>query len=172
MPSTPHEEPILGATFAPLALDSGTLIREASEQMASQARRELLLFGHTLDPDLYNRRAFVSAVKRLALSRPHLPVRILTFDPQRSGRHGHRLIEMARQLTSRIAIRRVTLEDQERLDAFLIADERGYIRRRLADTMNAICDFNAPGEARRLKAEFEQIWTRADADPELRRLFI
>lgn len=165
------DEPILGTTKGPCPLESTSEIMEASCKMADQARRELLMLGRTLDPALYDQRAFLASVQRLALSRPQIAVRVLTGDPKGAGRK-HRLIELSRRLTSRIEIRCVSAEDQGRLDAFLVADECGYISRRLADHMEAVCDFDDPGEARRLKADFDEVWNRADSDPDLRRLFI
>lgn len=172
MRSSRNDEPVLGVTPGSLSLENTQEIRDTGCSMASQTRRELLLFGQTLDAELYDHRAFLAPLQRLALSHPHLPVRVLTADPRRTARNEHRLIDLARTLTSRIEIRRICTEDQERVDAFLVADECGYITRRLADTMVAMCDFHAPGEARRLKAEFDQIWSRATSDPNLRRLFI
>lgn len=166
------EDPVLGASSGPLTVDRRALVREAGVRMASQARRELLLFSRALDPDLYDQAPFLSAVQGLALARPGLSVRVLLFDPRSASQGGHRLIELARRLTSRIAIRCVGADDQDRPDAFLIADERGYIHRRLAATMEAVVDFNNPSEARRLRSAFEQIWERSDVAPELSRLYL
>ncbi len=54
-----QDELTLGATSGPLLLERRHLIRQASRRMADQARRELLLFGRTLDPDLYDQRSFL-----------------------------------------------------------------------------------------------------------------
>ena len=108
----------------------------------------------------------------LALARPGVCVRVLLFDPRAATQSGHRLIELARRLTSRIAIRRVADEDQERLDAFLIVDETGYVHRRLAERLEAIADYADPPAARRLRQDFERLWEHGSVDSELRQLFI
>ncbi|NEX18989.1 hypothetical protein G3480_01435 [Thiorhodococcus mannitoliphagus] len=167
---TDDENPQLGTSRGSIELDRIAAIRDISALLASQARRELLVFGRTLESNIYDQEAFLDAVRQLALARPVLSVRILVFDPRDAATSGHRLVELARRLTSRIAIRRVDDDDRERLDAFLIADERGFIRRRLAETMEAVADFNAPLEARRLRSEFNLLWERGATDPELRRL--
>lgn len=165
-----QDDPMLGASSGLLRLDRRDLIREASLRMADQACRELLVFGPTLDPDLYDQSPFLSAVRQLALARPVLSVRILIFDARQASLSGHRLIELARRLTSRIAIRCADEDDQDRLDAFLIADECGYIHRQMAASLEAVADFNNPGEARRLRAAFNSIWERGASPLELRRL--
>jgi hypothetical protein len=61
---------------------------------------------------------------------------------------------------------------RERPDAFLIAECQGYCLRRLADRPEALVDYVAPGDASRMRAEFEQIWEQSDVDTELRRLYL
>ncbi|NEV62671.1 hypothetical protein [Thiorhodococcus minor] len=169
----PDDEDLqLGVSKGPIALDRIAAIRDFSTLMASQARRELLIFGRTLESRLYDQQPFIEAVRRLALARPALSTRILLFDPREAAESGHRLVDLARHLTSRIAIRRVDDDDRDRLDAFLVADERGYVRRRLADTMEAVADFSNPLEARQLRVAFNELWERGTPDAELRRLFI
>ena len=147
-------------------------IRELSQRLVEQARRELLIFTSDLDPDYYDQAPFVEAVRRLALGSPHQPVRVLLRDPRAVALKGHRLIALARQLTSRIAIRRLGEDFKDRQDAFLIADGRGYCLRRLADAAEAVADPDGASQARLLRAEFEQMWEHGDVDSELRRLHL
>jgi hypothetical protein len=156
----------------PQGLTGRAAIRDACHRLAQGARRELLIFSRDLDPDLYDRAPFLEEVQRIALATPHLPVRALAFEPRAAVLAGHRLIELARRLPSRIAIRRVAEDFRDRLDAFLIADGRGYCLRRQADRPEALVDYAAPAEARRLRAEFEQIWEQSESDTELRRLYL
>ncbi|MBK1718668.1 hypothetical protein [Thiocystis violacea] len=173
MPEYDHrEQPTLGHTKGLITLEGRKDIAEASADMAEQAARELLILSPSLEPALYDREPFPRAVRRLALARANLPVRVLVLDPRAASQTGHRLIELARRLTSRIAIQRLDEDDQARPDAFLVADGRGYIHRRLAANMEAVASFNDPLEARRLRGEFERLWERSRVDSELRRLFI
>lgn len=167
-----QETPLLGVSKGDIRLDSTQAIGDISAEMARQTRRELLLFERQLDARVYDQQPFLDAIRRLALRRPDLSVRILIFDPRESAGCAHRLVDLARHLTSRIAIRCVDEQDRDRLDAFLIADERGYVHRRLADTLDTIANFHDPLAARRLRNAFDQIWERSSTDTELRRLFI
>jgi hypothetical protein len=157
---------------AVLLLEGREEIRDACLRLAEQARRELLIFARELDPEYFDRAPFLAAVRRLALESPQLPVRALVFEPKGAVLAGHRLIELSRHLSSRIGIRRVSDDDRERLDAFLIADARGYCLRQLADRHQAKLEWEAPREARLLKEEFERMWERASPDTELRRLYL
>jgi hypothetical protein len=162
-----------------LGVDSGRLrlarsqeIAGVSAHLAAQARRELLIHDPRLEPAIYDQTPFLQAVKQLALARPGLCVRVLLSDPRAAAQDGHRLIELARRLTSRIAIQRVADEDQGVLDALLIVDATGYVRRRLVDGMEAIADYDDSPAARRWRLEFEERWERSSTDTELRQLFI
>lgn len=156
----------------PVTLLGRLPIRELSQRLAEQARREILIFSGDLDPDYYDQAPFVEALRRLCLAGPRQCVRILLGDPRAVALKGHHLIGLARQLTSRIAIRHLADDFKDRPDAFLIADGQGYCVRRLADIAEAVADLNGPREGRLLRAEFEQMWERSDVDNELRRLFL
>ena len=145
-------------------------IRDAGVRLAAAARREILIFTQDLDAPLYDQAPFLAAVRRLALARPHRPVRVLVFEPRQAVSDGHRLVELGRKLGSRIGMRRTALDFRHRTDAFLVVDATGYCLRRLADRHEALVDFAAPGPAARLRAEFEQMWELSSEDTELRRL--
>jgi hypothetical protein len=154
----------------PRLLGTRSEILDAGTAVAREARHELLVFDRTLDLDLYNGQAFIEAVKTLALSRPDAPVRVLLSHPEKGAQSGNRIVGLAQRLTSRIAIRRLTEDMPDRPDAFLVGDERAYLKRPLAEITEGIADMHGRREARRLRADFEQMWEHAETDIELRRL--
>lgn len=168
--SEPASASIELPTAGPLRLTDQPSIQEVGFRLATAARREVLIFSRDLDPPLYDQPPFLAAIERLALARPHLPVRILVLDPWQSVTGAHRLVDLGRRLASRIGMRRTAEEYRHRTDAFLIADATGYCLRHLADRHEALVEFAAPGPAARLRAEFEQIWELSSEDTELRRL--
>lgn len=161
---------ILGETPGPLRLPDPNAIRAAASHMIHQATREGWIFSHDLDAPLYDNHDFLEGIRRLALRGPHVPVRVLLFDAEPAVRKGHRLIELARRLTSRIQIRRIPPELNRHTEAFLLADGRGYVLRPRADVYAGTADFDAPLEARRLRELFDNIWALSDIHQELRRL--
>ncbi|QIK38064.1 hypothetical protein GWK36_08795 [Caldichromatium japonicum] len=162
----------LGLDYEALRLSGAQEIAAVCAQMGAQARLELLLCDPLLEPALYDQVPFLQAVRQLALNRPTLCVLVLVFDPKTITQRGHRLVDLAQHLSSRIAIQRVADEDQERPDAFLVVDGLGYVRRQQAERMLAVADYGDRLMARRLIAEFTQLWERSTPDAELRRLFI
>ena len=170
----PHSPPDRrdGDSDGPLRLTDRASICAAAVRLAGQARRELLIYSRDLDPEVYNQRGFLDAVRRLALDTPRMPVRVLVQEPRAPVVAGHRLIELSRRLSSRICIRRVADDYRDRTDAFLIADAGGYCLRHQTDRHQAVVEFHARGEAGRLRATFQQIWEQSAGDSELQRLYL
>lgn len=171
-PLDDYDHLALGVSAGEIQLERTAAIRDVSAALARQARREILVFGHTLESELYDCPPFLEAVRRLALARTALCVRILVSEAREAAASGHRLVELARRITSRIAILRVAEDDRARPDAFLVVDECAYLYRHLADRMEAVADFYRPMEARRLRTDFNQLWQHAAPDSELRRLHL
>jgi predicted GNAT family N-acyltransferase len=169
--ATDLSDRILGETSGSVELRTRDAIRAAGVLMTTQTHRELRLLSHDLDPDLYDNRGFLQGVRRIALQGRGTPVRILLFHAEPAIRKGHRLIEAARHLSSKIQIRRVPVDFQRHNEAYLLADDRGYVLRRLAAAYEATADFNNPKAVRRLGEKFDQIWNLGDIHQELRRLY-
>lgn len=163
---------VLGQNPGLLALEGQAAIRAAGVRMAGQARRSLWLLSRNLEPALYDDLNFIAAVRQLAIRGRDLPVRILLWDALPRSRNGHRLVPLIQQLTSRISVRCLVDMDQDRVDAFLLADEAGYIRLPQADRYRADADFQAPRAVRRLREEFQTMWDQAEPCLELRRLYL
>jgi predicted GNAT family N-acyltransferase len=172
--TTDHQlsDRILGKGAGLVPLRDMAAIRAASIRLTEQVTRELWIFSHDLDAPIYDQQGFLDAVRRIALATGDLPVRVLLCDPEPAVRRGHRLIELARHLSSRIQIRQVPEDTRGSPEAYLIADDRGYLLRQLADSHEGSADFNAPREVRRLRRRFESIWDMAEIQQGLRRLYL
>lgn len=161
-------ERTLGKTGGAIQLKGQIALRAASALMAAQATRRVRIMSRDMDAALYDRLDFLDSVRRLALTHPRSPVQILVYDAGTAARSGHRLIELARQISSRIAIRRIPAEFHHQPRAYLLVDESGYVLRHQPDLFEGTADFSAPTAVRRMLAEFEQHWDRSDEPSELR----
>jgi predicted GNAT family N-acyltransferase len=163
----------LGQDGGLLRLDSQALVTRAVAALAFQARRELTVLTADLEPHLYDQQPFLDAVRRLAVEwSGRLPVRVLLIDADPAIRRGHRLIELARRLSSTVRIAAVPPDMTEQTDAYLLADDAGYCLSRRADPGTYLVDFAAPAQTRVLRRGFDAIWERAGVHPGLRRLHL
>jgi len=162
----------LGHTDALFDVDRADALRDVLLALAQQARRTLDIVGRHLDPALMDREDFVDAVKSLVLGSTRAQVRVLILDPAPLVTQGHRLIALAQRLSSYIQLRVPAPEHREFNEAWLEADRDGYAHRRFSDRFEATVNFHDPRLAVHLSNRFDELWQRAQPDPNLRRLHL
>jgi uncharacterized protein YciW len=162
---------ILGETQESIKLDDSEAQRLAAVALTRQARRSLDIFTRDLDKKIYDYRDFLDALQDLAVNH-HGLIRILVKDSSKAVKYGHRLITLSQRLTSFIEIRRVAEDYKEYNEAFLIADETGYVHRRQADRFEGVARFNAAKETVSLLVFFNEVWRNSGVDTDLRRIFL
>ena len=163
---------VLGDTRGYIDLKGLEDNKQAAIHMASQGQRSLNLFTPNLDPRVFDNEDFIDAVKKIALHNPRSKVQILILDPSEVVSRGHRIVELARKISSHIFIHRADDEEQTCVDTFMIVDDVGLIRRAHNDRFEGLAEFNNPGEARLLLKRFNEAWERSQPEPELRRLHL
>jgi predicted GNAT family N-acyltransferase len=169
-----HDLPnqILGETRGYIDLKGLEDNKMAAIHMARQGQRSLNLFTPNLDPRVFDNEEFIEAVKKIALHNPRSRVNILILNPAEVVSRGHRIVELARKISSHIFINRADTEDQHHVDTFMVVDNVGIIRRAHNDRFEGLAEFNNPGEARLLLKTFNEAWERSQPEPELRRLHL
>lgn len=163
---------ILGETSQEIELTSSEEHTILTDHLASRAGRTIRIFTRNLDPVIYDRTEFIAACKQLALRSRFARIEILAFESQSIIRRGHRMINLARALSSRIEIRRPEKEFEKHLHAFITFDEIGYIYRTYADRFEGYGNCHAARETREFEKLFKEMWLRSHTDSELRSLNI
>jgi hypothetical protein len=123
-----------------------------------------------MEPQVLGTDEFIEAVRKVAMAGRYARVRILVQDSRRAVAEGHKLIELARRLSSFIEMRNPNAEHSKIIESFIVADERALMFRKEADRYEGYADTDNPLEARQKLKQFEEMWGRAVPDPELRRL--
>ncbi|MGH8582999.1 MAG: hypothetical protein ACREWG_09460 [Gammaproteobacteria bacterium] len=162
--------PVLGETRTLIGLSGSADNRELAIRMAAQCRRGIDIVSRHLDPAVYDEQAFVTAVKAMVLTHTRSRVRILVLNTALLVQRGHRLLELAIQLSSFIELRTPAPEHREFNAAILVADQLGFIYRPLSDRYAGNASFCARKTARGLTQRFDELWQYAVPDPNLRRL--
>ena len=141
-------------------------------ELAQQARRQLRLFSHALDPELYDNDAFADAISRLARDSRLSEIRLLVVEVKPIVERGHRLLELCRRLSTTLHIRRADCEPRDIQENFIVADTSGVLCYDLREPEKAWSDFNNRPLAEDYTAQFDELWYRSIDDPELRSLYI
>jgi hypothetical protein len=163
---------ILGHDPGLIRLQSVEDNRRLCADMTAQISRQLDLLTHDLEKRLFDQQAFLAPLRLLATRSRHSRIRILVQNPEPAIKQGHRLIELARRLTSSIDIRVPNDDWLEHPENFLLADRSGYLHRELSSSFEASADYYAPLQVEKLRLRFDTIWESSQPTSELRRLYL
>ena len=161
-------KPVLGKRAGIIPLRDAEEFLRISRLMADQATRQLDIFTYDLDSRVYDKKTFLKAVKALALSTGNARIRILLQNNERVQKEGHRLVDLARKLPSRIEIRRHNPEYIDHGENFMVVDATGYVRRRQHNRYEGEADFNDRRKAESYRDLFSAVWECSEPDSELR----
>jgi hypothetical protein len=162
----------LGATDLEFETERQAEVRAVAQALATQARRALLLHTEDLEAAVYDNSAFLDGVSRLARARSQSRIWILIQDARKTLLRGHRLIEIARRLSSSIQLRRPAPQYRGFHESLLLADGCGYLRRPIAARFEGTANFHDPGKVVDWEQYFTQVWERSEPDEEIRRLYL
>lgn len=148
------------------------LARDALAAGLAEARRELIIYSHYLDAVYFDAPGIADAISAFARRAAAARVRILIHSSNLVISRGHRLLELARRLSSKVTIRLVDPDFETPDSCFVAWDQNGYWL--LPEYREAEGSLHAedPVPAKRLFHEFELLWQHGHADPELRELRI
>jgi len=162
----------LGQTDDTIDIDTREENRIAVVKMAQQCQRTIEIISRQLDPDLFDNSEFLDAVKAMVLKHRRASVRILVFEPKTIVSRRHRLIDLIRTLPTYMEIRVPSREYQDFSEMVFVADTTGYLHRLYSDRFEGNVNFNDQRVARYLVKEFNEMWSRATQDSNLRQLSI
>ena len=164
----------LGESKEEVHVDTVDENRGAVLSLVEQARYNIDIFTQELDAELCNNEAFEQALFKLTKRHPTTRVRILVQNSMKSVQNGHRLIRLAQNLTSSIAIHNPSQKHQDEQCGFLVVDQLGFFHRVNANHRNCNASFNfmSPLRARQLTDFFNEIWEHSTPDVQTRRMHI
>lgn len=136
--------------------------------LLQQSRHSLCLYSPDFEPWLYNHSSVQEACTRFLLASPKNHLRILLRDVSRPVKQGHRLLNLARRLTSNLHIRKINPDLPSEEAAYLLADSHGLLLRPQPDQYAGYALYNDPGRVRLRQAQFDQTWDSSLLDPDLR----
>ena len=170
--AAPLAQLLLGVSEAPFEVKTREALAATCLAMAGQARRTLDIVSRHLDGPVYDNEAFASAIKQLALSHRSARIRLFILDPRPLVGQTHRLVDLATRLPTFIEIRTPSPQYRSFNEAWLIADNIGYVRRQFADRHEAEVDFSSRRRASALTERLDEMWERGQLDPNFRRLHL
>ena len=153
-------------------LEGVEIFRSYCAEMAERASARIEIYTRDLEPQIYDRKEFLEALKDLSLRTRGLAVRILLNDNELVQRQGHGLVNLARRLPSSIQIRKTHPDFREHHETFMVVDRCRYVRRALNDRYQGEADPLDRLTAQRMLEFFDSAWDHSESDSELRGIYI
>ena len=143
---------------------------ESHRRLLANARYEVAILSHDLDPGVLDATDVLAEIRRIALSGRRARVRILVRQP---SSRAAALIALAQRLPSTIAIRS-PVEEEDRVISLglVLTDTNGYLQRNDAQRADGHGSLDAAPRQRPLLTRFDAMWERAEPSVELRTLSI
>ena len=160
----------LGETNELIDVDIKEDLRHLILSMSQQAKHRILIFSHDLNHALFDTDELYEAVKILAIENQRTHIHILVQDAKPMTKKGHRVLRLARRITSHMQIKVTAKEHEDILESFIIFDDRAYIVQNHPERFEAYGNFYDPLKTHQLTEKFEELWGRGIIDSSLRRL--
>jgi predicted GNAT family N-acyltransferase len=158
-----------GEVAANVAFSDESQCRERLLEIVARAEREICIVSADLDPAVFADPVCVETLSRFVRRAAVPRVRILIEDTRGIAESGHRLLELARRLPSKILMRRLPGDlPSGPKRSFVVVDDRAYWLQPDREVYAGLANRYDRVEARRLIEEFERLFDRSREDPELR----
>lgn len=160
----------LGETDQHIEVDLKEDLKQLILAMSQQAKHRILIFSHDLDHFLFDTEELYEAIKNLAINSRRTHIHILVQDARPMTKNGHRLLRLARRISSHMQIKITAKEHRDIIETFIILDDRGYIVKSHPERYEAYGNFYEPLKTHQLSDQFEELWNRGNIDSSLRRM--
>ena len=138
--------------------------------LLAEPQRSMNVYSPYLDHTLFDVQEVVDGVSAFVRRGPPAHLRVLIHTSDLVVGRGHRLLELARRMDSKIEIRRVPDELASDTHTYVTWDQRGYWLMPDFREYDGLSNLYDPVQANRLDERFDYLWERSHPDPELRTL--
>ncbi len=151
-------------------LEGAAALSSWSLQLIPCGLRRLRILSTELAPEVYDNDALRDALLAFATSHPQAQVQLLVRDPAPLARGNHRLVALARRLSSLVRLRELLPGSATPEDELLVTDSGGLLCWSAARPPRGYGIRHAPREARQLAEAFDELWGQSREIAELRSL--
>ncbi|EIT68112.1 hypothetical protein [Hydrocarboniphaga effusa] len=131
---------------------------DKAAQMLRGARSEVVIFSHDLDRRIYSSESLVRLLRGFLLEHRRGRLRGIVQSPRSALQGAHRLVELARSLSSRMEFRECAEGWRASGEEYLIVDQRQLLIKGDRHEVEARYYADAPLLAREQLRQFENAW--------------
>ena len=159
-----------GAEHARTGIRYPSPFDELAVALCAGARRDLSILSPDLDYRVFDRPELVDTVVALLRNSDKARVRIVIADSRPLVHRGHRLLELARRVPSKMGIQRLAEHPQWNGETAVIRDRDGVLFQPGGGERRAFYEPGSRAVAEQYIEQFEELWRRSEIDQELRSL--
>jgi hypothetical protein len=153
-------------------LDGVTDFRSYSEQLVTRSRRSIAILTHDLDALVYATPECVQHLSNFVRSSRNAQVQILIRDTKPAIETGHLLVRLAQRLSSKILVRKMTIEPNNKEMGFMLGDTDKLLYKNDDALHRGFFNCAAASELKPLREEFNYLWQYGEPEPEFQVLYI
>jgi hypothetical protein len=153
-------------------LSSPQDFQEQSLKLLAQSRRTIAILSRDLDETIYGNNEFIEAMSNFVRSSRYAQVQILIKNTKPLIESGHKLAKLHQRLSSKILLRKLTVEPQNTDMGFMLCDTNALLYKNDEAAYQGFANFDAAVEVKRLRESFDYIWQYGEPEPELQVLSI
>ena len=163
---------MLGVTQGEVIVDDRELNIAAVHKLASSATHNINIISRTLNHQVFDRVDIIDALNRFIHKSRTSSIRILLFDSTNAIKNGHRMINFADRVPSKVSFRKLSSEYAVYNESFVTADGKGYLYNPLSDRYGGTVNFNDKTRCTELDKVFSDCWNHSEPVADLRRVSI
>lgn len=153
-------------------LDGINDFRICSAQLVAQSRRSIAILTQDLDAMVYATPEFVQHLSDFARSSGNTQVQILIKNTKPAIESGHQVVRLAQRLPSKILVRKMTVEPNNKEMAFMVGDMDKLVYKNDDALHRGFFNSAAASEIKPLREEFNYLWQYGEIEPEFQVLHI
>ncbi|WP_062065556.1 DUF7931 domain-containing protein [Cellvibrio sp. OA-2007] len=153
-------------------LDGIADFRSYTELLIAQSHRSIAVLTQDLDTLVYATPEIVQVVSTFARSSRNAQVQILIKNTKPAIESGHPLTRLAQRLSSKILVRKMTIEPNNKEMGFVLGDANNLVYKNDDSLHRGFFNCAAAGEIKSLREEFNYLWQYGEPEPEFNLLHI
>lgn len=143
-----------------------------TEKLITQSRRSIAILTRDLDALVYGTPEFVQQLSDFARSSHNTQVQILVKETKPAIESGHLLVRFAQRLSSKILVRKMTVEPNNKEMGFMLGDTDKLLYKNDDALHRGFFNSSAASEIKSLREEFNYLWQYSEQEPEFQLLNI
>jgi hypothetical protein len=163
---------MLGVTASEIPIEDRALNIAALHQLANSAVLNINIISRSLNHQIFDRSDIVETFSKFVRKNRNTSVRIILFDSANVIKFGHRLINLADKVPSKISIRKLPKEYSYYNESLVTADSKGFLHNPQSDRYEGSVSFNDHIRCAELDKTFTDHWHQSEVPLDLRRVSI